>query len=350
MENDRSDVQPAGARTALEANRPQLHAGASLTEAGVLPVGTIRVALGAWYYGSRLLAKLRWRLTKLARSAISDRMGGRVESSLAAFEWRNQQQTLIGGRVFKEGMRRRRPECAQLRAQPRVAIAALTAGFAHEIGNPLGVIRGRAELLLSVLRQPEAIENLEVILAQIDDITRMVTLLVDFGRRRVAIRVTADLREIVKRAIQSLGPEASHRGVALMTDLGAKPLLVDCDPDQLQQAFVNLEANALDAMAPGGGILRINSIADGSSGQIKVSFEDTGPGVPAAIRDHIFDPFFTTKGRGSGDGMGLAVSRYVITDHDGELTLEPYAPGACFMVTLPASSCSNQRLTRIGDD
>jgi signal transduction histidine kinase len=113
--------------------------------------------------------------------------------------------------------------------------------------------------------------------------------------------------------------------------------MVDCDPDQLEEVFVNLEVNALEAMTPGGGILRVNSVADEVHGKVRLSFEDTGPGVPAAIRDRIFDPFFTTKDRGQGDGIGLAVSRSVIGDHEGELLLEQHAHGACFVVTLPAS-------------
>ena len=98
---------------------------------------------------------------------------------------------------------------------------------------------------------------------------------------------------------------------------------------------MDLEVNALDAMAPEGGILRVNSCRDDGKGKVRLSFEDSGPGVPSAIRDRIFDPFFTTKGQGTG--MGLAISKSVIGEHEGSLTLEEHAQGACFVITLPAS-------------
>ena len=122
----------------------------------------------------------------------------------------------------------------------------------------------------------------------------------------------------------------------MIADLGSRPLIVDCDPDQLQRVFTNIETNALEAMA-WGGQLRVNSTADEVNGDVKLSFEDTGPGVPTEMRDRIFDAFFTTKGTGQSDGIGLTVSQSVIADHGGELTLEQHGQGASFVITLPSS-------------
>jgi signal transduction histidine kinase len=228
-----------------------------------------------------------------------------------------------------------RLERRKARAEKSALIGALTAGFAHELGTPLGVIRGRAEMLLDgTFGHAELIENLEAIVAQIDHIERIVSLLLKFGRRPPAIRVLIDLRPLVERTIGLQEPTARCHGVTLVVNLGARPLMIDCDPDQLQQALAQLAANALDAMEAEGGILRVNSVADEGRGEIRLSFEDTGPGVPVAIRQRIFEPFFTTKSPGLR-GMGLALSRAITSEHDGELALEPRAKGACFVVTLP---------------
>jgi signal transduction histidine kinase len=264
--------------------------------------------------------------------------GGEVEFFSEEFRRISEQLAEARGRLLQGTERKLQLERRVLNADKLAAISTLASGFAHEVGTPLGVIRGRAEMLLSSnFEQLEVTENLEVIITQIDHITRMVKILVDVGRPRTAIRIESDVRAIADRTVQLLEPEAVRRGVAVIANLGSRPLMVDCDPDQLQQVFVNLEVNALDSMAPSGGLLRVNSVADEVHRKVRLSFEDTGPGVPPAIRDRIFDPFFTTKGPGQGGGMGLAVSQSIIGDHDGQLTLEQHARGACFVVTLPAS-------------
>jgi signal transduction histidine kinase len=231
-----------------------------------------------------------------------------------------------------------REERRILHADKLATIAKLASVFAHKVGTPLGVIRGRAEMLLEdELEQPKAIENLKIIISQVDHISRIIRLLLDLGQSRTGIRIASDIRVIIARAIELLEPEAWRRSVAVIEDLGSRPLMVSCDPDQLQQVFINMEANALEAMTPGGGIFRVHSIA-ADQGMVRLLFDDTGPGVPAPIRDRIFEPFFTTKEAGHGAGMGLAVSQAIVIAHDGELTVEQRANGARFTVILPGSS------------
>jgi signal transduction histidine kinase len=163
-----------------------------------------------------------------------------------------------------------------------------------------------------------------------------VRMLLDFGRRREPIRVTSDVRSIVQRTLHLLETEAERRNIRLLSDLGPAPLLVDCDVDQMQQVFVNLGMNALDAMAQTGGVLRVSAepiMADGRE-QVRLCFEDDGPGVSEEVRERVFDPFFTTKDPGKGTGMGLAVSQSIMRDHDGDIALEPRPRGARFVVTL----------------
>jgi signal transduction histidine kinase len=240
-------------------------------------------------------------------------------------------------RLLEESERKLQLERRLLQTDKLATIGTLASGFAHEIGTPLGIIRGKTELLLANRTMDGRITNgLQVILSQIDRISGMVRMLLDLGRRRESVRMSVDIRTIIDSTVRLLETEATRRRVKMVLDLGAAPLVVNGDPDQLQQVFVNLEINALDAMGELGGQLRISGVEEQASGKIRLRFVDTGPGVPEQFKERIFDPFFTTKDPGKGTGMGLAVSRSIIMDHDGELTVEASAQGACFEVVLPA--------------
>jgi len=310
-----------------------------LANLAFLLVATVGILLSARRYVTRPLAEVQTRLKNLGDSEVPERVpdGGKVELVSEEFGRINEQLTETHRRLLQGSERKLRLARRELNAHNLTAVAALASGFAHAVGTPLGVIRGRAEMILTgTFEQSEVWENLEIIIRQIDQISRMIRILLDLGRRRAAIRVASDVRAIADRAIQLLNPEAVRRGVEVIANLGSRSLVVDCDPDQLQQVFVNLGVNALDAMALVGGKLQVNSVADEFHGKVRLSFEDTGPGVPNAIRNRIFDPFFTTRS-GQADGIGLAMSQSVIREHDGELTLEQHTRGACFVVTLPAS-------------
>jgi signal transduction histidine kinase len=223
-------------------------------------------------------------------------------------------------------------------------IGSLAAGLAHEIGTPMGVIRGRAEYLLHArMDSQKTAEGLEIIIAQIDRITSIVRMLLDYSRYRESLKMTADLRPIVQRSIHLIETEATKRGVRVRTVLGEQALPVDCDPDQLQQVFVNLGINALDAMSADGGTLTVTARVshdnghDNGASRITLIFEDTGPGIPEQNRSRIFDPFFTTKEPGKGTGMGLAVCQTIVQSHNGQITCESESTGTRFFVSFPRS-------------
>ncbi len=219
-------------------------------------------------------------------------------------------------------------------------IGSLAAGLAHEIGTPMGVIRGRAEYLAhSRTDRQKTAEGLEIIITQIDRITNIVRMLLDYSRYRESLKMTADLRPIVQRSIHLIETEATKRGVMVRTETGAQPLPIDCDPDQLQQVFVNLGINALDAMGSAGGTLTVSARAEHDSGAARVTvlFEDTGPGIPESNRGRVFDPFFTTKQPGKGTGMGLAICQTIVQSHDGQIGFESDPTGTRFFVSFPRS-------------
>jgi signal transduction histidine kinase len=334
--------------TAFRKDRYRRIAASLIAIAVVLLVVAMVIPLVAHRYVTQPLAQLHRRVSDLESTGGIERKLDGDEVELISEEFKRVDQELAGARrrLIEESERKLQLERRLLHADKLATIGTLASGFAHEIGTPLAVIRGRAEFSTNHPDEHKLKESLQEIVDQVDRIAKMVRMLLDLGRRRESMRATSDIRAIANRTVQLLETEATRRGVAVVAELGPEPLIVDCDPDQLQQVFVNLEVNALDAMADKGGTLRITSACDGS-GRVKLCFEDTGPGVPAAIRDRIFDPFFTTKDPGKGTGMGLAVSQTIISDHAGELVLEQNSHGARFVIYLPASPAHHQQKGRV---
>ena len=130
-----------------------------------------------------------------------------------------------------------------------------------------------------------------------------------------------------------------------VAQLGETPLLVNCDADQIEQVFVNMIMNALDAMQRGGGTLRVTADTEHNrqGSRAMLAFEDTGAGVAPEHEDRVFSPFFTTKEPGKGTGMGLAVSQSIVREHDGEITFSSGPSGSRFVVAIPDG---NQRDSR----
>jgi signal transduction histidine kinase len=180
-------------------------------------------------------------------------------------------------------------------------------------------------------------EGLEIIIAQIDRITSIVRMLLDYSRYRESFKMSADVRPIVQRSIHLIETEATKRGVKVITELGRESLVVHCDPNQLQQVFVNLGINALDAMRTTGGELRVTVRTDQNdrASRITLVFEDTGTGIPEKYRSRIFDPFFSTKEPGKGTGMGLAVCQTIVQSHGGEISFESAPERTRFFVSFP---------------
>jgi two-component system NtrC family sensor kinase len=237
--------------------------------------------------------------------------------------------------LIAEQEERRRMEEALRNAERLAGLGRLAAGLAHEINTPLNVIGGRAEALRRTVEGQEAAErNLRIITAQIERIARTVRDMLDFARMKPARRVATDLNAAVVSVLDLMENQLEHRGVRVRLEEAAEVPPITADPDQLQQVFLNVVINAMDAME-GGGSLRVRTfVADAAhperpGGAVRcagVEFEDTGAGIPPEDHAHVFDPFFTTKGVGHGTGLGLSVSYGIVRDHGGWFDLDS-APG-----------------------
>jgi signal transduction histidine kinase len=300
---------------------------------------TIAIPVVSQRYVARPLAELSDRVTRLSSEEQIEQADSGDEVEYLSEEFRRLAQELdtARARLVDESERKLELERELRRADKLAAIGTLASGLAHEIGTPLNVIRGRAEHLLSNRQNPpRTAEGLEIIINQIDRISRIVRMLLNLGSRRERSFAVCDLRPIVQRTLALLETEAARRDVECKVDLGDAPLPVRCDADQLQQVFVNLGVNALDAMEGGGTLtVALRRIGMGARPTVRIVFADTGPGISSEIRARIFDPFFTTKEPGKGTGMGLAVSETIVRDHEGEIAVESTEAGARMTITLP---------------
>jgi len=241
----------------------------------------------------------------------------------------------------------RRLEQAQAEARRSERLAALgqlSAGLAHEIRNPLGVIKGSAEMLSQKLREsnPLATELAGYISTETNRLSALVTRFLDFARPLQADLVPQDITSVLDRALTDV--VTLWKGEPVRVDkqyeLNLPPVALD--EGLCEQAFVNIVQNAYDAMSASGGLLRVKvatSTAGGREG-VEVRIEDTGPGIPVELREQIFNPFVTTKK--TGVGLGLSIVSKIIDGHHGFIRVEDagagQGTGARFVMFFPAAT------------
>ncbi|HSB80284.1 MAG TPA: ATP-binding protein [Candidatus Methylomirabilis sp.] len=249
---------------------------------------------------------------------------------------------------------RQRLEREVQQAQKLAAVGMLAAEIAHEIGTPLNVISGRAEVLgKTVGPDHSGRRHLDVILQQTERITGTLRALLDYARpRRPSLRAQAVV-PILGRVADLLLDRSRRRRVRIELDASAGLPQVLADPDQLQQLFLNLLSNALDASPPGetvrvavgpvpmlpagdrAGIVR--GKADGLTLAIHVL--NSGKGLTADQLDHVFEPFFSTKAQGQGTGLGLPIVEQIVRAHRGEIEMLSIPErGTEVIVRLPLAS------------
>lgn len=234
----------------------------------------------------------------------------------------------------------------QLRHAGRLTIIGkLAAGVAHELGTPLNVIAGHAELLTMTEPSPARISaSTQTILQQTTRMTVIIRQLLDFGRKQGGERVRVNLNTLATTATKMLETMASKAGCELEIVLAPSPVEVEANVREIEQVLTNLIINAVQAMPAGGKVQVRTALERTTESQGRsvfcgcLSVTDAGGGIAEADLARVFDPFFTTKEVGVGTGLGLSVSYGIVSDHGGHIDVQSkLGHGSTFTVRLPQS-------------
>lgn len=212
------------------------------------------------------------------------------------------------------------------------AVGQLAAGVAHEIRNPLTSMKGYAEFLQMDETDPQRQEFLEIILDEIDRVNNIVEEFMVLAKPKAVELEEKNIIPIVQNVVSMLNFEARKRNVKLEFHADEDIVQIECDENRLKQVFLNFIKNGIEAM-PDGGDLRVNTeIQDGN---VLISIQDTGVGIPPDTLKKIGEPFYTTKK--NGNGLGLMVSFKIIESHNGKVYIESEQnKGTTFKILLPA--------------
>jgi signal transduction histidine kinase len=231
------------------------------------------------------------------------------------------------------------------RADRLMTVGQLAAGMAHELGTPLNVVAGRAQMIgAGEAAGREAVECATIIVEQTRRMTQIIRQLLDFARPRKSQKSTIDLNVVVQQTLKLLAPLAQKRGVQLDAPVGRDAATALVDEAKIQQALTNLVVNAIAASDAGGTISvgvrheRTRPPADHGGAEadyLRVDVIDSGHGMDEATRARVFEPFFTTKPVGEGTGLGLSVSYGIVKEHGGWITVtSDTGKGSTFSIYL----------------
>jgi two-component system NtrC family sensor kinase len=266
---------------------------------------------------------------------------GKIQQATQTLEQRNYELQRVNEALFHSQR--------QLAQWERMAgMVYQSAAIAHEIGTPMHSIAGYIHLLLTDSRLPdEARRRLKIIESQMDRISDTLrTMLASTKQPQPQVK-PLDLNVLVRDIVHLMSPGMSRGHIGVCTNLHDDLPRVLADGNQLQQVFLNLIANGVDAMPAGGELhvkTAIDHVKDSGSGRpsadhrqcVAISIRDTGQGIPEEYLSRIFDPFFTTKEAGQGIGIGLAVCAQIVHAHGGSIAVQSQpGEGSTFTIRLP---------------
>lgn len=221
-------------------------------------------------------------------------------------------------------------------AEQLASVGRLAASVAHEIRNPLTAIRMRLfSMNETIVGEPDFDEDYQVVVAEIERLENIVNDFLEFSRPRALKLETCDIGALLDSSIQVLSPEIADRDIQVTLEDPVLPIVLEVDPNQLMQVFLNLLKNSMEAIGRDGEIRLTVSSRIGDDGEsVIIRFQDSGPAIPEHHLNRLFDPFFTTKEEGAG--LGLCISAKIIERHGGTLEMEQNsAKGTTFALVLP---------------
>ena len=322
----------------------------------VLALSGTLVLLGAltvWIGGTRFIGRPLDRIVEMTRRigrgdfTREDAVHGHHELSALTQALNDMSGRLESARdTITEETRKRIAALDQLRHTERLAtVGRLASGVAHELGTPLNVIAGQAKILgADPHDENEVVAGCRIIAEQSERMTKIIRQLLDFARRRPSNKVPTDITPLLNQVVELLQPMARKAKVTIERIDGQDLPQVVVDQSQMQQVFMNLIINGVQAMEDGGRLIVRPYVesAPESAGEdparsyVAVEVRDEGNGIPPDHLNQIFDPFFTTKEVGSGTGLGLSIVHGIVEDHGGRIVVDSrVGVGSCFTVYIP---------------
>jgi two-component system NtrC family sensor kinase len=239
-------------------------------------------------------------------------------------------------------LERRQDQLVQSKKMSSLGI--LTAGIAHQLNNPLNNISTSCQILLEELEQGDKeffnkmLSNIEQEVHRARDIVKG---LLEFSRVRDFSLKAIPLEDVVKRSIKLISSQVPP-GVDIVDEVPWN-MIIHIDAQRMQEVFLNLLMNAIQAITEPPGQIRIAALEDKGNGQAVITVEDTGAGIPKSELERIFDPFFSTKEVGVGTGLGLSIVYGIIEKHRGTITVESHeGEGTRFTIRLPLEAPGNR--------
>ena len=218
------------------------------------------------------------------------------------------------------------------------AIGTFSSGIAHELNNPLNNISLSADTLMEeydTLSETETKEIIADIISQTERASGVVKNLLDFSRDKAPSSVPLRIKDVVEASHKLIANQLMINAIWFENYIHEDLPLVMGDLQKLQQVFINLFVNSIQAMPQGGGLIYVDAQV-ASEGFLKIIVNDTGPGIPPEIIGHIFDPFYTTKEVGAGTGLGLSIVYGIIKKHGGYVEVKSKVNvGTTFIIYLP---------------
>jgi signal transduction histidine kinase len=230
----------------------------------------------------------------------------------------------------------RRTQRQLIQSEKLAALGQLSASLAHEVNNPLGIIKNYLLILSQSMGEDDPNQrHIKTVKDEVGRIARTVRSLLDFSRPEKEKMTLLDLSSVLGQTVSLLDKEFSKKKIKIEQQIPKDLWPVTGDRDQLKQVFLNLLVNSRDFMPQGG---EIKLSARNTESGVTIEFWDTGPGIPQDNLSRIFEPFFTTKEEGKGTGLGLWICYGIIQRHGGTIQAKRRKKGASFTVSLPKSS------------
>jgi PAS domain S-box-containing protein len=242
-------------------------------------------------------------------------------------------------------------ETQLIQAGKMTTLGVMAAGMAHEINQPLNVIQVCADFFLKMLRRGQPISDADLktmaddIVANVERATRVIKHVRDFARQSEVVKNRVDINEPITDVFKVLGHQLKVHQIELKLDLDPDLPLIMAEHNRLEQVFINLVSNAIDAMDQKSEhlgqqgpdkVLTIRSFRE--NGQVCVDVSDTGIGMTEEVKNKIFEPFFTTKKIGKGTGLGTSISYGIVKDYDGTIEIESQVgQGTTFRIRFPGT-------------